>query len=154
MSRRIQRSEGFSILELLVVMVILAIMTAFFVPLVAGRVRAAQVRTAVSQFALDVRAARWAAVSSRTPVDLVVSVDPANTYEYTDAHGRVCHITVPEGVRIVSSTNPIRFRENGSVPGGASTVIEMEITKDSISRWTLVTNHLGVMRTEHEQVAL
>jgi hypothetical protein len=30
----------------------------------------------------------------------------------------------------------------------------MEITKDSLSRWTLATNVLGVTRTEHEQVAL
>jgi prepilin-type N-terminal cleavage/methylation domain-containing protein len=152
--RQRQRSAGFTILEVLVVTVILAIMTAFFVPLAVERVRVARVRTTVNQFALDVRAARWTAVSGRKPVDMVVAVDPANSYEYTDIHGRVHRVEMPEGVRIVSSTNPIRFRENGSIPGGASTVIEMETKQDTISRWTLGTSNLGVTRTQHEQVEL
>jgi Tfp pilus assembly protein FimT len=139
---------------MLVVMTILAIMTAFFIPLATERVRVARVRTTVNQFALDLRAARWTAVSSRKPVDMVVSVDPGNAYEYTDVHGRAHRIEMPDGVRIVSSTSPIRFRENGSIPGGASTVIEMETKENTVSRWTLGTNNLGVTRTQHEQVPL
>jgi hypothetical protein len=81
-----------------------------------------------------------------------VAVDPANSYEYTDAQGRSRRIEMPAGVRIVSSTNPIQFRANGSVLGGASTVIESQITPEILSRWTVTTSSLGISRTTHQQV--
>jgi len=148
-----QSQRGFSLLELLIVTVILGIVTAAFVPIAAERVRITKVRTMVNQLALDMRAARWSAVSGRTTIDLTVSVDPGNAYTYTDSRGRVHAVNMPEGVRIVSSTNPIRFRDNGSIPGGATTVIEMEVAEDVISRWTLGTSVLGATRTEHERVS-
>ena len=150
--RAIERQRGFSLLECLVVLVIMAIMAAALVPLAAERVRVARVRTTVNQFSIDLRAARWAAVSGRTTVEMTVSVDPVNTYEYIDSHGRVRSVRLPEGVRIVASTNPIEFRANGSVTGGSSTVLETELNDDVVSKWTIDTNVLGVPSTQHQQV--
>jgi len=150
--RAIDRQQGFSLLECLVVMVILAIMAAALVPLAVERLRVARVRTTVNQFSIDLRAARWAAVSGRNTVEMTVSVDPANTYEYIDSRGRAHSVTLPEGVRIVTSTNPIEFRANGSVTGGSSTVLETELNDDVISKWTIDTNVLGVPSTRHQQV--
>jgi prepilin-type N-terminal cleavage/methylation domain-containing protein len=154
MDDRRRRSGGFSLMESLVVTVIMAIMVAAVVPIVAERTRQATVRTMVNQFSLDLRAARWTAVSSRAPVSLNVAVDPANTYEYTDVSGRQRKVELPDGIRIISSTDPIQFLANGSVLGGASTVIEMQIGADTISRWTVNTTALGVSETTHQRVAL
>jgi prepilin-type N-terminal cleavage/methylation domain-containing protein len=150
--RAIDRQGGFSLLEFLVVMVLLAIMAAALVPLAVERVRMARVRTTVNQFSIDLRAARWAAVSGRSIVEMTVSVDPANRYQYTDSRGRVRDVRLPEGVRIVSSTNPIEFRPNGSVTGGSSTVLETQLNDEVISKWTIDTNVLGVPSTYQQQV--
>ncbi len=151
---RQRAKRGFSLLELLVVMAVLAILMAALVPLASERLRLARIRTAVNQLTLDLRAARWTAVAGRSTVDLTVAVDPENRYEYTDVRGRVRAVTLPEGVRIVSSTTPIRFNPNGSVAGGSSTVIEMPLTAGVGSRWTVSTNVLGVSTTTSEQVDL
>ena len=151
---RPQRERGFSLLELLVVMVVLAIMTGVLVPMATQRVRMARIRTQVNQFALDLRAARWTAVSKREVVSLVVAVAPDNSYEYTDVHGRVRRVEMPDGVLIVSSTDPIQFLANGSVVGGSSTVIEAQINDTMKSKWTITTNAMGVPSALQQQVGL
>ncbi len=101
-----QRSQGFSLLEMLLVMVILALTATLVVPAVGEGARRLRVRNMVSQFALDLSAARWTAVSGRTAVDLVVTVDPANRYEYTDHHGRLRSVRCPTAS--ASSARPAR----------------------------------------------
>ncbi len=135
-------------------MVILALTATLVVPAAGEGVRRLRIRTMVSQFALDLRAARWNAVAGRTAVDLVVTVDPANRYEYTDHHGRLRSVQMPDGVRIVSSTSPIQFKPNGSLLGGSTTVIESQISASTLSRWTIATNALGISTTTREQVPL
>jgi len=149
---RPQHERGYSLLELMVVMVVLAIMTGVLVPMATQRMRMAKIRTQVNQFSLDLRAVRWTAVSRREVVSLVIAVDPGNTYEYTDVHGRVRRVEMPEGVRIVSSTDPIQFLANGSVTDGSSTVIEAQITDTMTSRWTITTNAMGVPSAVQQQV--
>ncbi len=149
-----KRSQGFSLLEILLVLVIMALTASLVVPAVGEGARRLRVRNMVSQFALDLSAARWTAVSGRTAVDLVVTVDPANRYEYTDHHGRLRSVQMPDGVRIVSSTSPIQFKPNGSLLGGSTTVIESQISASTLSRWTIATNVLGVSTTTREQVPL
>lgn len=139
--------RGFSLLELLVVLIILSLMTAILVPMATQRIRQARLRTAVNQFALDLRAARWTAVAGGAAVEMTVADfddSDANSYEYVDVHGRTHRVPMPPGVRIASSSSPIHFKSNGSVAGGAVTVIESEIHDREISRWTIQTNVLGV----------
>jgi len=154
MRKNRQKSRGFSLLELMLVMVILALTATLVVPAVGQGARTLRVRNMVSQFALDLSVARWTAVSSRAAVDVVVTVDPDNRYEYTDHHGRLRSVQMPDGVRIVSSTSPIQFKPNGSLLGGATTVIESQISESTLSRWTIATNVLGVSTTTREQVPL
>ncbi len=149
-----QQSQGFSLLEVMLVMVILALTATLVVPAVGEGARSLRVRTVVSQFALDLRAARWNAVAGHTTVDLVVTVDPANRYEYTDHLGRLRSVQTPDDVRIVSSTSPIQFKPNGSVLGGSTTVVESQISPSILSRWTITTNALGISKTTHERVPL
>ena len=142
--------RGFSLLEFLIVTVILAIMATFFVPLAAERVRMARIRTSVNQFSLDLRAARWAAVSGNKTVQMTVS---GSTYQYNDSLGRSRLVQLPNGVQIVSSTNPIEFKPNGSVTGGATTTIETNLGEGVTSRWVITTNVLGVPFAQRTQVS-
>ena len=146
-----ERSGGFTLPEFLIVGALIALLVVLISPIVAERARIAKVRTAVAQLALDVRAARWVAVSNRSSVNMVFDVD-GNEYQYVDAHGRTRTIVLSEGLSIVSSTSPIQVLSNGAVPGGATTVIEIELSSGTVSRWTVTTNPLGVPRTTHQKV--
>jgi len=150
-SRRRQR--GFSVLEALVVIVLLGITAAVASSLVKERVLSARIRVAADQLAFDLRAARLKAVSNRTPVDVIVTVDPANRYEYTDTYGRLRARELAPGVRIVSSSSPIVFQSNGSVTGGASTLLEADVSSSAVERWTIDTTVLGNPRVSHERVS-
>jgi Tfp pilus assembly protein FimT len=122
------------------------------VPIVAERIRTTRTRTMISQLVIDIRAARWSAVSEHTDVEIEVAVHPGNYYEYTNSRGHTRHVTMPHGVRIVSATDPICFKSNGSVPGGASILIEQPLDDGLVSRWTVATNVLGVPNVTHAKV--
>jgi prepilin-type N-terminal cleavage/methylation domain-containing protein len=152
-TRDVRRSErGFSLLEFLAVTVISVLLMAALVPVVSERIQMAKIRAVVSQYSLDLRAARWTAVTRRSTVDLAVNVDPDNGYTYTDIRGNPRPIELPDGLRITSSTTPIQFRPNGSVVGGATTVIEADLANGITSRWTISVSSLGVPKAIQERV--
>lgn len=144
--------RGFSLPELLVVLAVLGLAVVVAVPLVANQVRLVQVRSAADQLAANLRAARTIAVSIRRPVDVRVDVDPDNRYTFPDARGRTRIVRLPEGIRISSSTSPISFRPDGSLPGGAVTVLETVARDGMWERWVVRTGLLGVPRTTHERL--
>ena len=149
-----QRVRGFTIAELLVVLAIIGIAVAVSIPLANEQIRLAKVRSAADQLAMDIKAARMIAVSTRSAgLDLVVMPQPDNYYEYTDNKGKLRHIDMPTGVRITSSDSPLTFRLNGSLDAAATTIMEIDVTVGVIERWTISTNILGVSTTERVRVA-
>ena len=154
MRNDLRGQRGVTFLEALVALMLLGISSAFASSLVVERVRATRSRVAAQQLAVDLRSARLAAISNRKPVSVFVSTDPANAYEYTDAHGVLRRIRLPDGVRIMSSTSPITFEPNGSVAGGASTVLETNLAQYRLERRTVSTNVIGISRISHERVQL
>ena len=134
------------------VLILVAMTSVVAATLVKERVLSARIRVVSDQLAYDLRAARLKAVSQRAAVDVVVTTDPANTYAYTDARGHLQTRDMPPGVRIVSSNNPIRFQTNGSVIGGASTVLETDLSTFATERWTVDTTVLGNPRVSHVKV--
>ena len=152
MTTRRNRERGFTLIEGLAVMTILAITAVVASSLALERIRSARIRLSAEQFAIDLRAARLKAVSIRSPVDVTISLDPANAYEYSDGHGRLRHIRMPPGVQIISSNSTISFQANGSILGGTSTVFETELSSQSTERWTVTTSVLGNPRTTHYRV--
>ena len=141
--------RGFTMTESLVVIVIIGMTVVIAIPLISERVRSARIQVAAKQFVVDLRAARLKAISNRRSVDVVVAVDPVNSYEFTDSRGRDHQVQLPKGVRIVNSNALVQFRANGSVLGGASTVLETDVSKYEGVRWTVTTSVLGVTRTTH-----
>lgn len=147
--------RGFSISELLVVVAIIGIAVAIGIPLAAEQVRQAKIRGAADQLAMDLRAARMIAVSTRVAspgLPFTIMEEPDNYYEYDDNKGNTRHIDMPDGVRITSSTSPILFQLNGSVTAEGTTVLEINLTDGVLERWTITTNILGVPRTDRERI--
>lgn len=147
--------RGFSISELLVVLAIIGIAVAIGIPIAAEQVRQAKIRGAADQLAMDLRAARMIAVSTRVPnpgLSFTIMTEPDNYYEYPDNKGNTRHIEMPDGVRITSSTSPIMFQLNGSVDSASTTVIEIALTASILERWTISTNILGVSTTDRERI--
>lgn len=146
------RQRGFSLGELLVVIAIVALAAGVAVPLVAEQFRQAKIRAAADQFSMTLKAARMIAVSKRTTVNVTVATDPTNSYSYPDQTGTVRTVQVPDGVRILSSTDPISFRLNGSIPAQATTVMEADLTSGTTERWTVTTSVLGVSTISHQRI--
>ena len=146
-------AAGFSLPEMLVVLAVLGIGVAIMFPLVGEQIRQAQVRTAADQLAVDLKAARMIAISTRAPRSVTIEVDPDNRYEYTDGRGVLRRIELPGSVRIVSSPSTVTFRIDGSIAAAASTVLEVALTADVTERWTLDTNVLGVTRTTRQRIS-
>ena len=129
---------------MLVVISIIGLAVAVAVPLIADAVRAVRIRTATDEFMVSLMAARMLAVTRQTPVDVTVMLDPANYYEYPDRRGDLRRYEMPEGVRIVSATNPIIFHPNGMVEGGARVRIEATRGGGDTEIWEVETSILGV----------
>jgi hypothetical protein len=98
----------------------------------------------VDEFAVSLMATRMLAVSTRAPVNMTVAVDPQNHYEYPDRNGLARRFVMPEGVRIVSSTDPITFQPNGMVQGGAHTVLEARRAGGPDEIWDVEISILGI----------
>lgn len=150
---RIRRSErGVTLAEMLAVIALLGILVAVAVPLVAEQVRQAKIRGAADQYATTLKAARMLAVSKRAPQSVTVNVHPTNSYAYVDTRDRTRTFEMPDGVRIVSSTDPITFQINGSLAAAASTVIEADLNEGVTERWTVTTGIAGVPTIERERI--
>ena len=144
--------RGFSLPELLAVLAIAGLALAVAIPLIAEQVRQAKVRTAADQLSTSLKAARMIAVSKRKVIDVAVAVAPSNSYSYEGTDGKTRTIAMPDGVRIVSSTTPIRFKLDGSLPAQATTVLEADLTGGAKERWTITTSVLGVSKVTRARV--
>ena len=153
MNRYSRASRGVSMSELLVVMAIIGIAVAIGVPLVNQQIRMAKIRGAADQLAMDIKAARMIAVSTRADVPMTINTSPSNFYEYDDNKGNTRRIEMPEGVRITSSDSPLTFHLNGSLDAPATTILEIELSGTLTERWTISTTILGVSKTDFERIS-
>jgi prepilin-type N-terminal cleavage/methylation domain-containing protein len=149
------KKNGFSLVEMLIVIAFIAIAVGIGIPLVNEQVRIAEIRGAADEIAVHLRAARMLAVSQRRDVTVTVSADPTNTISYTTA---VVPTTVsrtmqlPGKVRIMSgSATSIVFHSDGST-GTASTVTTESTVSTKLERWTLNVNIMGMVSVAHTRV--
>ena len=84
---------------------------------------------------------------------MTIDTQPTNAYEYTDNHGKLRRIEMPDGVRITSSDSPLTFHLNGSLDNAATTVLEIDVSGSLTERWTISTTILGVSKTEFERIS-
>ena len=148
---RNHRSVGVTLPELLVVVSIIGLAVTIAIPVITEAVRSARVHTATHQFNVSLMAARMLAVTRQAPVDFRVAVDPENYFEYADRNGRLRRYEMPQGVMIAASTDPITFRADGSVEGGASATIEAALGRGASERWEIEVNILGITTVTHRR---
>jgi general secretion pathway protein H len=116
--------QGFTLLELLVVLGIAAFLLAVIPPFFPNAVDAMEMRTAARDLAAAMRQARGKAISSRASVVLAVDVER----EYFELGGRTQHLVLPPEAQMSlitaqseqanESVGAIRFYPDGSSTGG------------------------------------
>lgn len=124
MTRSATRDGGFTLIEMLVVLAIVATATAITVPLLRPPSPSAEVRRAALGLASDLRIARSAAL--RANGTTVVDVDVATaTWRAADAGeprrapaGTTVRLSVPPTELTGAQSGRIRFRADGSSTGG------------------------------------
>lgn len=144
--------RGLTLAEILAVVAIAGIVLAVAVPLVADRIREARIRGAVDEYVVSLKAARMVATTRRANCAVTVNADPGNSFSYTDNYGRLREFTLPNGLEITATTDPITFEPNGACSGGATTVIELDMSDGVTERWTVTVNTVGVTDVVREKV--
>jgi prepilin-type N-terminal cleavage/methylation domain-containing protein len=145
---------GFSIVEMLLVLAIMAIFITFAGPAFTESYRAYKVRAASQELSVAIRAVRQVAVSTRTASNLLVNTG-AGTYSWTDAKGKTRSWVLPTGVAFISATpSTITFVTNGTVStGSASIVLQGTVNGGRADRWTLNLNTVGQVTSSFSMVA-
>ena len=146
------KKNGFSMVEMLIVVAFIAITVGIAMPLVNEQIRIAEIRAAADELAVHLRAARMIAVSHHKPITVTVSADPTNQISYEGTNGTQRVMSMPGRVKIVSgSTATIVFRSDGST-GTASTVTAEAAVSSKTERWTLTVNIVGMVSVSHVRV--
>jgi len=148
------RQRGVTLPEVVVVVAIVAMAVLVAVPTTTDAIRGARLRSATRSLEATFRAARIVAVTQRRDMIVEVRSGPAppatpgateNQYSFTDLRDLPRLERMPAGIRIVSSTNPIVFRRNGTLDTEAVTVLEVQ-TRQGLKTWEIRTSRMGVTR--------
>jgi prepilin-type N-terminal cleavage/methylation domain-containing protein len=143
---------GFSLVEMLAVLALIAVVVAIGIPIVNEQVRIAEVRSAADQIAVDMRAARMIAVSKHKSIPFTINIDPVNTYSYEGTTGATRTIAMPGRVKIKNgSATSVTFKQDGSVAAAATVTVESAVSA-STERWAIAVNTLGFAKLTHTRL--
>jgi general secretion pathway protein H len=114
---------GFTLLEMLIVLAILALAMSFAGPLVSGGTEGVRLETASSELAAALRLTRSAAIIRNTEATLMVDVDKgvfgsSAVPQRPFAREIEAKLTYASGIRSASSEAGFRFFPDGSSTGG------------------------------------
>ena len=118
---------GFTLVEMLVVLVILAVTATFAVPLLWGGSGSERLATASSELATALRVTRSAAITNNRQTTLTIDVDRRRfgstaVPERSFAPNIEAKLTFASGIRSVTSEGGFRFFPDGSSTGGDVTL--------------------------------
>ena len=157
-SHLVRRLEGFSLIELMMVICVLAIISAIATPSLLNWRSGAKLRGAVSNLKRDMELARLKAIQVN---DTVVIHFTSNSYKvfkddgltsgvYDDGEPLYGARTLPAGVKIdLGQTSPLgwvaRFKGRGTANAGSTVLVndkgtEKKITVNSLGRITITGN--------------
>jgi general secretion pathway protein H len=118
---------GFTLIEMLVVLTILALAATFAVPLLSGGSEGLRLQMASSELAAAFRVTRSAAIMHNTETTLMIDVD-RRTFKSTVVSQRPfaadikAKLTFASGIRSASSDGGFQFFPDGSSSGGDVTL--------------------------------
>ena len=142
---------GFSLSELLVVIVLMGLFILFGGPAMADAFRAYKVRSAADILATDVRALRYAAVAGRTSLTMTLNNQgntPPNQYTFTNTKGENVTRRIEYGVNLEStSAASITFSAMGStgVTSSQTLVVSMGVNSTRGDRYTISVSPSGTV---------
>jgi general secretion pathway protein H len=129
-SRQLHRARGFTLLEIIAVLLVIAAVVAIAPPFWSSGVSATQHRSAAREVAQMLRYARTEAVAKRTPVAVDFDLEQRTLQVPASALKRVAKI--PEGIEINLTTTAaetknekqasVRFYPDGGATGGRVTL--------------------------------
>lgn len=133
-------ADGFTLLELLVVLALIAFFASISVVIGSRSTERAELKRDVSLFAVTARRARAEAVSLGEPIDLIIDAG-ARTYEAGAAGrgtlngGRIAEFVTARELMSEASRGVIRFYPDGSTSGGRVVIIGDSARNTIIIDW-------------------
>jgi prepilin-type N-terminal cleavage/methylation domain-containing protein len=142
--------RGFSFIELVVVLSILAIMAAIAVPRVGDSVAVRELEDAAQQLATDIRWTQQAVVNAdQNDLPRLVFVN-AKPYGYlvTQGGGTIRKNTFPDSVEMTGNPGTVAYKANGLPVGGSDLTFWLKSTIVSESRKVIIAWSTGRVRVE------
>lgn len=147
----VSHRNGFSMVELLVVLAFIGVALGVGIPLINEQIRIADVRQVADNFATDVRAARMIAVAKHKSITFTVNVDPTNTYSYEKTDGSQRVVTLPAQTQFAAgSTASFTFKADGSASPAATVYIRCPVS-GATEQWLINVNSIGLVQPNHSR---
>jgi prepilin-type N-terminal cleavage/methylation domain-containing protein len=150
--QHVSHRNGFSLVELLVVLAFIGVALGVGIPLVNDQIRIADVRQVADNFATSVRAARMIAVAKHKSITFTVNVDPTNTYSYEKTDGTQRLVALPVQTQFATgSTASFTFKSDGSVSPAATVYIRCPVSNSITEQWLVNVNSIGLVDMTHSR---
>jgi len=137
-TQRGQFQKGFTLLETLIILGIIAVVLAIVLPPFFSIIQKYRAETAVEQVAMNIRFARLAAVKKRIPYRVVFNATPTNTYQVqtnpskdlsTWVNYDYSDTSMPKGLTILAGgISDVTFNPRGSATISGGTNIRVQST--------------------------